>query len=158
MGTAWKSSLPDVKVDDVGRSCRMLRPRRLFKHFQKPLWRPYGLSIPAREGVDCVASHHWAAGRRMSDLDFKLQAGSPGDFDSRSNAEQIVILCTAEKLEMSFDQRKKNPFCFQLGISELEFPPHQFSSTAFKPLQGSRIVKRPHLVRFAVADAQLNNM
>jgi hypothetical protein len=94
----------------------------------------------------------------LVDLNFEAQFCAARQFDSGGDVQQIVIARTALKFQVCLDERQKNLFGFQFGIGHMQPPAHEFGAAALEPFQGAGIVECPHLVRFAVTDAQLKDI
>ena len=108
--------------------------------------------------MDRVAAHDRFAVRVLGDLNFKPQFRAAGNFNRGSDVQQIVVARAALEFQMRLDQRQENAFSLQRGIGHPQPPAHQFRPAALEPFQRTGIVKRPHLVRLAVTDAQLKNI
>jgi hypothetical protein len=67
--------------------------------------------------------------------------------------QQIVVSSASAILHVSLDHGQKRATPFHLGIGQPRRA-EQFRSAALKPLESTRIVKRAHLVSFAIPNAK----
>jgi hypothetical protein len=74
----------------------------------------------------------------------------------RFNPKKIIISCPAAIFNVSFDEWKHDSASFHFGVGHANLP-REFRSPALEPLEDARVIERTHLVRFAIANAQLVN-